>query len=244
MVVTDAVVVEEIFINSVEHESQDTVRELRFLLATFWVDKLRVELVDDVEFKIEELTVDGMFGWGVEMRLQAKKSAFFDMAIEKTNRCSLHIVVPWSFIISQNNLELFTCLLEFALSFWINVLILKLELFILEVLMNFHISPEVNWSLKITELTNSLLISSFLSKDGPQVDHCFLKEVGTRLLFLNLLQSIVDNLPVDFFVLSWSLIDRVTVVPGVVVVKGVSVILFATWHTSNNWKEFRLSSNI
>ena len=82
MVVTDAVVIEEIFWDCVEKEAEDTVRELGFLLAVGWVDKLRIKLMDNMELKIEQLTVDGMFRRGMEMSLETEEGAFLDMAIK------------------------------------------------------------------------------------------------------------------------------------------------------------------
>ena len=94
------------------------------------------------------------------------------------------------------------------------------------------------------KLANSVLISLFLSEDSSQSDHCLIKEVSTSLFLFNPLHSVVDNLPVDLFVLTWSLINWVTVVHLVVVVEHVFVILGAIRHASHDWKELSLLGNI
>lgn len=76
----------EIFWHSLEEKSKYTMTQLGLALGSW------LKSVNDVHLKVHELTVDGVFGWSMEMILQSMEVAAIDMWLEQTNgRCSEEI---------------------------------------------------------------------------------------------------------------------------------------------------------
>jgi len=48
--------------------------------------------MNDVHLKVEELTVNGMFTWGMEVELRANESCRRDVVIKQRNSCCCHLV--------------------------------------------------------------------------------------------------------------------------------------------------------
>ena len=61
-----------------EEETENAGTKLRIVMFSFAVQEM-----DDVHLKIEELTVDGMFTWGMEMELRAMEGCNWDMWVEE-----------------------------------------------------------------------------------------------------------------------------------------------------------------
>ena len=61
-----------------KEEAENAGTKLRIIMFSFAIKEM-----DDVHLEIEELTVDGMFTWGMEMELRAMESCNWDMWVEE-----------------------------------------------------------------------------------------------------------------------------------------------------------------
>lgn len=76
--ISDVHLVEVFFRHNLEEETEDTSSELRVVVLT-----LLVEEMNNVHFKVEELAIDGMFTWGMEVELDTVEGTFWNMGVKK-----------------------------------------------------------------------------------------------------------------------------------------------------------------
>lgn len=75
------------FWHDLEEEAKDTSAKLGVLVLT-----LIVQEMDNVHFKVEELAVNGMFTWGMEVELDTVESGLWDMLVEEGDGLSAQAV--------------------------------------------------------------------------------------------------------------------------------------------------------
>lgn len=196
----------EIIWNSLEQKAQNTMAHLSMLLG-IWLDS-----VNNMHFKIHELSIDGVLRWSVEVILESVEVAAFNVLLEQANCGCSHEVVHWRVWAVQKNLNLLATLVEFYLVFWINLVVLEVKVVVFEILLDWHVGIEVDWSLQIAIADNITLF----------VIICKQISVGSH--------------PVVLCEFTWSLVQGIQVILGVVIV-GVArfASLGATWHTADDW---------
>ena len=194
-----------LFWHDLEEETEDTSSELTIIMLS-----LVVQEVDNVHFKVEELTVDGVLRWGMEVELGTMEGSNWNMWVEEGNGLSLDAVevVALRFALGDINEEGVTDLVEFELLLFLgDLLIMELKKFILEILKNWHAGAQVDWGLLLAEIAWELFL------------------VG----LLDLLLDLWAKNEVD----TWSLGDWVLVGFGVVILEEMGMIFGAAWSTSS-----------
>ena len=143
---------EVLFWHDFEEESEDTSDERGVLVL-----RLLVKEMDDVHLKVEELTVDGVLTWGVEMELDTVERSSWNVRVEKGDGLSAEAVgvLFLGSSLGDINEECVTSLVEFQLTAVLgDLIVLEFEVLVLEVLKDFQVGAEINWSLFLTELAD------------------------------------------------------------------------------------------
>lgn len=140
------------------------------------------------------------------MILKTVESCRVDMLIEKANSASFEVVV-FGLVILHHQLELLALLVIFELLFGIDILVFKSEVLILEIFKDLYTCLKIDWCLVIA-IANNTFAGIF--------EPC-----------------VVARHPVILNEFTWSLVESILVVLGVVVVKRVDVVASATRHASH-----------
>ena len=196
--VSELHLLEELLGHDFEEEAEDTGHELGVLVL-----RLLVEKVDDVHFQVEELAVDGVLTWGVEMELDTMERGGWDVLVEERDGLRLQAVgvLLSGLALGDVDEEGVTGLVELELLLVLsNLVVVELEVLVLEVLEHLEVGAQVDWGLLLAELAHS---------------------GGADFLGLNL------QLWTEHEVDSWSLGERVLVALGEVVLEGMCVLLLA-----------------
>lgn len=196
----------EIIRNSTENETQDTISELRFVFLILRIHVFWFKCMNDMHFKVKKLTIDRVLRWSMEMVLQTVESGRVDVLIEEADGLSLHEVVL-RFLVVHDKLKLLTLLIVLQLLLSIDILVIELKFLVLEVFLDGDICFQVDWSLCAAIAYNT---STFV---GEPV--------------------IIGGHPVVFGEFTWSLIQGITVVFGVVIVKFMYVIMGTARHATD-----------
>ena len=133
-----------------EKEAEHTSSELRVIVFPFTVQEM-----DDVHFEIEELTVNGMFTWGMEMELCAMESGDRDVWVEEGDGLSFEAVEILALGLTLGNIEEVSVsnFIELELFLFLSdLVIMEAELFIFEILEDCHFGAQVDWSLFLAEI--------------------------------------------------------------------------------------------
>lgn len=94
------------------------------------------------------------------MILKTMKVANWDIWFKQANSCSSHEVVHWRIWTIKDDLNLLALLVELDLLTWINGIILEVEIDILESLVDWHTSIEIDWRLQDTVMDSIFFIIS------------------------------------------------------------------------------------
>lgn len=91
------------FWHDLEKEAENTVAELGGLGISSWEVSggvFLLELVHDMHLEVEELTVEGVLGWGMEMELHTVEVGALDMWVEERDGAGVHEVVLDKLVVS------------------------------------------------------------------------------------------------------------------------------------------------
>lgn len=102
-----------------------------------------------MHLKVHKFSVDGMFGWRMEMKLSTMEIGFWNMLVKETDGTSLQIVetimgVVWLLDLLQGEGVGLNSLVELVGGFWIDGLVVELEHIILEIFQNWHVGLQIN----------------------------------------------------------------------------------------------------
>lgn len=186
-----------------EEEAQYTISELGLLVSSIWNNSM-----NDVHFKIEQLSIDGMLRRSMEMVLESLELGTCAPLVKKMDGLRKQVVVI-GLLILHHELELLTLLVVLELLDRVDISILELECLILEVFKN------GTCSLKI--------------------DRCLLYSIADNSLLFLLEKEVIGSEPIVLSELTWSLVESIQIVLGVIIIVIMLVLVGATRHTTNNW---------
>lgn len=158
--VSDVHFLEVLFWHDLEEEAEDTSSELRVVVLS-----LVIQEMDDVHFEIEELSVDGVLTWGMEVELGTVEGCNWNMWVKQRDGLSFDAVEVLTLRLTFGNVEEegVANLVELQLLLLlIDLLVVEVELLVLEILKDWHLGAQVDWGLLLAEVTWLRLIESLL----------------------------------------------------------------------------------
>ena len=139
--------VEEGLWNNLKEESQNTVAELRWLVS---LGEAALKSVDNMHLQIQKFSVNGVFGWRVEMILQTVEFGLWNVLVEERDGLGLHEAL-FGGLVSVLGVKLVeegvSLLVELGGGLRVDVLVVEVEDVISKTCVNLHLGFEIDWSL-------------------------------------------------------------------------------------------------